>query len=523
MQTRDINMESNEKSTSAMTTETQRSESIPSGEDRVRHSAVVGTSQSDLEKGPKEESVKDDSNIVDFEGPDDPENAQNWSTRTKWNMIACLAAMTFVTPLASSMFAPGVPYVLRDFETDSEILGSFVVSVFVLGYAAGPIVIAPLSEMYGRMPVYHTTNIVFVIFSIACALSKNIGMLIAFRFLAGFAGSAAITMGGGTIGDCFRQEERGGAMAIWSLGPLMGPVIGPIAGGFISESIGWRWVFWIISMASGVVAISFVLFLRETYAPAILRRKTKRLIMETGNISLRPAGTTGEPPRQLWAKALVRPMKMLVLSPIIGLLSLYCAICYGYLYLLFTTITGVFEGDYGFSSGVVGLTYIGIGVGMFSGTVIVGATSDRLLKKKAAGGEMKPEYRLPFMIPGAFAIPMGLFIYGWTAQYHVFWFVPIFGTAFVGFGLIGIFMATNTYLVDAFQRHAASALAANAILRSLFGALLPLAGPAMYSKLGLGWGNSLLGFIAVALIFIPFGFLRYGEYLRTSPRFQISL
>jgi len=81
---------------------------------------------------------------------------------------------------------------------------------------------------------------------------------------------------------------------------------------------------------------------------------------------------------------------------------------------------------------------------MFSGTVIVGATSDRLLKKKAAGGEMKPEYRLPFMIPGAFAIPMGLFIYGWTAQYHVFWFVPIFGTAFVGFGLIGIFMATNT-------------------------------------------------------------------------------
>ncbi len=199
------------------------------------------------------------------------------------------------------------------------------------------------------------------------------------------------------------------------------------------------------------------------------------------------------------------------------------AVTYGYLYLLFTTITEVFEVNYGFGSGVVGLTYIGIGAGMLSGAVIFGRMSDRLLKKKAAGGAMKPEYRLPPMLPGAILLPVGFFLYGWSAQEGVFWFVPILGTAIVGIGIMAVFMSISTYLVDAFTIHAASALAANTVLRSVVGAVLPLAGPAMYSRLGLGWGNSVLAFIAIALIPIPLLLMKYGEWLRTAKRFRLKL
>ena len=233
-------------------------------------------------------------------------------------------------------------------------------------------------------------------------------------------------------------------------------------------------------------------------------------------------------------------MKLLVFSPIVLALSTYMAVVYGYLYLLFTTITEVYEGQYHFSQGTVGLTYLGIGVGSMLGVIIFGIASDKILKAKSKTGEMKAEYRLPPMIPGSFLIPIGcefllqlcqlsltyvpiVFVYGWTADKHTFWLVPILGTSLVGFGLLATFMPIQTYLVDAFTIYAASALAANTVLRSLVGAVLPLAGQKMYATLGLGWGNSLLAFIALAMCPIPVIFYRYGEKIRKSPRFQIKL
>lgn len=147
------------------------------------------------------------------------------------------------------MFAPGIPQVMADFRSTNQLLGSFVVSIFVLGFAFGPLIIAPLSELYGRVYIYHCTNILFLVFTIACAASSSMGMLIAFRFFEGLAGSAPLTLGGGTISDMIVQEKRGGAMAIWAMGPLLGPVVGPIAGGFLTQAKSWRWVFWVIAMA----------------------------------------------------------------------------------------------------------------------------------------------------------------------------------------------------------------------------------------------------------------------------------
>lgn len=149
------------------------------------------------------------------------------------------------------MFAPGVPQVMEEFHTSSSTLATFVVAVFVLGFAFGPLLLAPLSEIYGRVRVYNVCNVLFLIFTIVSAVANSMGMLIAIRFLAGVFGVAVITCGGGSISDMMAPQHRGAAMAVWSVGPILGPIIGPVAGGFLVEAKGWRWVFWLLSMLVG--------------------------------------------------------------------------------------------------------------------------------------------------------------------------------------------------------------------------------------------------------------------------------
>ncbi|MCJ1391882.1 hypothetical protein MMC18_004749 [Xylographa bjoerkii] len=433
------------------------------------------------------------------------------------------------------MFAPAVPQLMAEFESTNQPLASFVVSVYILETAVGPMVRAPLSELYGRSPIYNSTNALFVVFTVACAVSSNLNMLIGFRLLQGMAGSAVITLGGGTVSDIFVQEERGKAIAIWSICPLLGPIVGPVMGGFLSAAVGWRWIFWVLTIASGAITIIYPVTVRETYSITILESKTIRLRKELGKPGLRSKLDTCLSWQTALRRAIVRPTRMLVLSPIIATLATLSALAYGYLYLLFTTITTVFEQEYGFPPNIVGLTFLGVGVGMIMGAVVFGIISDRRLKEAQADQtEMKPEYRLHIMIPGGFCIPIGLFLYGWTAEKHVFWFVrswephllgrELWHTSYVLRALAGQiwYIYIKAYLVDAFTEHAASALAANAVWRSVVGALIPLAGLPMYNTLGLGSGNSVLGFIATALIPIPFLLVKYGERLRKNTRFYMD-
>ncbi|RFU34538.1 hypothetical protein B7463_g1771, partial [Scytalidium lignicola] len=483
--------------------------------------------QVDVEKGPDTKSDEiDDPNIVWWDGPGDPENPMNWSNWLRRSNIFIVSAICFVTPLASSMFAPGVPQLMEEFNSTNVELAGFVVSVYILGFAVGPLFLAPCSELYGRLPIYHMCNILFLAFTIACALSTNLNMLIGFRFMAGIWGSAPLTNGGGTIADIVTQEKRGKAMSFFVMGPIIGPVVGPICGGYLTQAKGWRWIFWVLSIISGFFLICSIFLMRETYAAVILKRKTLRLQKETGNLNLRSKLDIGLSAKDYFQRAIIRPAKMLVLSPIVLATSLYVGVIYGYLYLLFTTFTVVFEETYHFSSGSVGLTYLGLGIGSLGGLFSFAWASDRILKSRTAAADhaattegresegMKPEYRLPPLIPASVLIPAGFFLYGWTAHYHVHWIVPILSTAIIGIGNICVFMAIQIYLVDAYTVFAASALAANTVVRSVLGAVLPLGGQQMYDTLGLGWGNSLLAFIAVGMIPVPWALLKWGEVLR---------
>lgn len=223
--------------------------------------------------------------------------------------------------------------------------------------------------------------------------------------------------------------------------------------------------------------------------------------------------------------SLIRPLRMLFMQPIVTVCAVYIATIYGLMYILFTTFTFVYEGQYRFSSVGVGLSFIASGVGMMIGLGLVAMFSDRIYQREAAQGRARPESRLHWsmVLPASLLVPAGLFIYGWTADKKVHWIAPMMGSAVMSVGMITITMGIQTYLVDSFSTNAASVSAANTVLRSVLGALLPLAGLDLYDALGLGWGNSLLGFIALALAPVPVCLGLFGEKLRTSPKFAIQL
>lgn len=266
-----------------------------------------------------------------------------------------------------------------------------------------------------------------------------------------------------------------------------------------------------------------IIWYRESYGPVVLERKAARLRKATGNLDLRSIHDRGKLSPQLFLSALARPLKLLFGSPIEFLMSMFAATTYGYLYLMFTTLTSIFEKKYGFSPGIAGLCYLGFGVGSMMGLVTTGVVANHIARDHTQRGCFRPESRLLPMMVGCWFMPAGLFWYGWSAQANTHWIVPILGTGVFAVGLMTVFMSASTYLVDSYLLYAASVTAANTSLRSLIGALLPLAGPSMYDTLGLGWGNSLLAFIALAMCSVPFLFWKYGERIRTSPRFQVTL
>ncbi len=415
------------------------------------------------------------------------------------------------------MCAPGIGEIVADINITSETVSTLAITLYVLGIAVGPMVLSPLSEVYGRLPVYHASNWVFVAFVIGNALSTDAEQFIVFRLISGCAGGVPMALGGGSIADLTSLSDRGLAMTLFSLGPLAGPLLGPLIGGFVAAAKGWRWTFWVLAIAGGAASVAALVILRETHPRVLLERKTARLRTETRNPDLRSKLAHPGTPSQVLCRALVRPTMLLIRSPIVLVLSLYVGLIFGIMYLLFTTFNSVFEGQYGFTTATSGLVYLGLGFAMAVAVPVLNSLNTGMMMQAKANGlpAPRPEERLLHMIWFSPSVAVGLFIYGWTAEYKVHWIAPIIGTVFIGYGAFFVLMPAQLYLVNLFgSEGAASALGANLLLRYISGTFLPLAGPRMYQTLHYGWGNSLLGLLTLAFLPFPILFYKHGEWLR---------
>lgn len=274
-----------------------------------------------------------DHGIVGWEGADDPAMPLNFDSRRKWIVVTCLSLITLFSPLSSSILAPAINAVAADFHTTDTAKASLPVSIFLLGYAVGPLFLSPLSEIYGRATVLSSANAFFCIWHIGCALAPSLDALIVFRFLCGVGGAGCMTLGGAVIGDLFPVVGRGKALSVWSIGPIVGPTLGPLIGAFIVGSIGWRWDPWIVFIPSTLVTAALAFYLPETCHKVLIDRKVTRLAKELSRDDLVNCYDTPGKERvsqiRLLMQGLTRPLKMLVLAPIILLMSINVAFNYG--------------------------------------------------------------------------------------------------------------------------------------------------------------------------------------------------
>lgn len=461
--------------------------------------------------------------VVDWYGPDDPENPMNWPRAKRFFVTFEICLLTFSVYIGSAIYTAGILDVTRVFGV-STVAATLGLTLFVLGYALGPMIWAPMSEIpqIGRNPVYIGTLFVFVLLQIPTALAVNFGMLLAFRFLTGFIGSPSLATGGASIGDMYTPSKRTYGITVWGLAAVCGPVLGPLVGGFAVEARGWTWTIWELMWLSGFAFVFLVLLMPETSSANILYRRARRLRKITGNQQLisepelEGADMTG---KDIIMMTLVRPFTLSLLEPICFCLNLYIALIYGLLYIWFESFPIVFIEIYGFSLGTQGLAFLGILIGAFVVVPPFVWYQHKYIEPKFnENGELTPEWRLPPSFVGAFCIPICLFWFGWSARADVHWIMPIIGSSFFSIGAFLLFNSVLNYLGDAYPKYAASVLAGNDFFRSMFGAGFPLFARAMYSRLGVNWASSTLAFLSIAFIPIPFVLFKYGRYIRAKSK-----
>ncbi|KAG4410754.1 hypothetical protein IFR04_016109 [Cadophora malorum] len=480
----------------------------------------------DVEAGVSE---KDPFDVIWEGGDSDPLNPRSMTLARKWLVVLIVSASSLCVTCTSSIYTSTYGQITEEFHC-SKIVATLGLSLFIMGLGIGPMLLGPLSEFYGRRPIYWVSFSMFLIWIIPSAVAKNIQTMLIARFLDGLSGSAFLSVAGGTVGDMFNREQLQLPMLIYTASPFVGPSLGPLIGGFINQYTSWRWTFYVLLIWSGANLGMIMLFVPETYHPILLRNKARKLRKETGDDRWKSTmdRNTKSIPKTI-GLSLQRPFQLLFLEPMVLNLCLFSAILLGILYLFFGAFPIVFQGNHGFSLSQTGMSFLGIFVGM-----VLGAATDPIWHKNYARlirqreertgeiGGSEPEYRLPPSICGAILVPVGLFLFAWTTYSSVHWIVPIIGSTIFGMGTLLVFSGIFTFLVDAYPLYAASSLAANSFARSSFGAAFPLFGVQMYHTLGDQWATSLLAFLTVAMAPFPYLFFVYGKRIRGTSRFATA-
>ncbi|KAI0189894.1 MFS multidrug transporter-like protein [Astrocystis sublimbata] len=457
--------------TSGLSVETATRFPRPSlGDDEPDTPAFPG---SKMRRNQRQQTQKSDA-ITDWGGPADPDNPKNWSLRSRIYHTMLPALYGFSVSLGTSVFSAGVFAVQKQFHV-SLTVSLLGLSFYALGLGFGPIIGAPISETQGRKAVYLITLPLFLLFTAGAGLARNMGSLI---------------HGGGL------------ATVLITSTFFLGPSLGPLIGGYTMQTRrDWRWLMWVLLLIAGPIGL-LVLPSRETSKKIILARRAKKRGLP---------GPPKPPPatalKMLLMITLVRPLRMLVAEPIVVSWSLYHAFVFGVLFAFFESYPYVFGSVYHFGPGAIGLAFLGITIGTVLAVLtfaIIDKTVYQKRKRAYAPARPPPEERLYISMFGAFGVPVALFWFAWTARPGVHYLVPIAAGVPFGWGIVTLFLGGVTFIIDT------------------YGAMFPLFTVQMYKKLGIPWATSLLGFIGLALLPIPFVLYRFGPALRAKSRMMAA-
>lgn len=367
---------------------------------------------------------------VEFDGPGDPAHPFNWDLTVKLvfpknagsvqgafliSHRIYISSMVFLGTLTASftsaIFAPGTASASEAFRVSSEV-GILGTTLYVLGFASGPLIWAPASELIGRRWPLTIGMMGSAIFTIASAVAKDIQTLIICRFFAGMFGASQLSVVPGVLSDIYNNSHRGVAITLYSLTVFVGPFGAPFTGSFITTSfLGWRWTLYIPAFMGFACGSLFVLFLRETYVPVLLVSKAAAMRRQTLNWGIHAKQDELEVNAQeLLQRYFTRPLRMLATEPIILLISIYMSFIYGIVYALLEAYPYVFETVYGMSPGIGGLAFIGLIIGqVLACTFIVSQHSVYTRMLSMNNNVPIPEWRLLPTTIGAPVFTIGIF------------------------------------------------------------------------------------------------------------------
>ncbi|VDC04808.1 unnamed protein product [Peniophora sp. CBMAI 1063] len=471
---------------------------------------------------PQNVAEKSDPYLVQFD-ENDPMDPKTWGRRKRWYMTTLAGILVLNATFASTAPSNIVDQIMQDLHFGEEV-ASLLTSIFVLGFAFGPIVWGPLSEQIGRKPVLVVAFFCYTCWQVGCALSPNTGALLVFRLLGGLFASAPLTVSGALISDIWDTKTRGTAMTSYSLAPFAGPALGPTVAGWIDQSgTNWRWVFWVTTCFAGTCLIFVVFTLPETHAPTILTHKAKKMRKTTGDLGYYSALEARKQPLvQRVRTIVVSPFQMLVEEPMLAAITVYMSFVYGCLYLLFESYPIVFTQDHNLNPGVSGLMFIPFFLGGVAGCIFyLIFYHPRYVRymEEYAPALVPPEKRLEVTLIAAPLFSIAFFWFGWTSYSWIPFWSSMMAGSLLGFSILLIFFTQFNFIVDTYLVSAATALSANTIVRSVVGAAFPLFARQMFDSLNPRWASTLLGCFAALLAPIPFLLTRYGPALRKRSKF----
>ncbi|KAH7013102.1 major facilitator superfamily domain-containing protein [Ilyonectria destructans] len=467
-----------------------------------------------------------DKYLVGWYSPSDQENPRNWSWLKKGYVHFSINMYTFAIYIASSIYTPAVPEIVHIFGV-SHTVASLGLGLYVLGYGLGPLLFGPPSEVaaIGRNPVYVITFTLFVILSVPTALADNIPGLMILRFLTGVLGSPGLANGGGSLGDVTAPLAMPYALYVWAFFPLAGPALGPVVAGFSVPVKGWRWAMWEILWVTGF-SLTNILLLPETSAANILHRRAARLRTLTGNSAYQTEKEIAQ--KDLTAASIAKasllvPWKVNLLDPSVLFTSLYCSLVYGIFYSFFEVFPLVYMDMYGMNWGEMGLIFLSVLVAV----IVAGVpylTFIHIVVNRATrqGRQLLPEVRLIPAVVASFFMPVGLFLFAWTARPNVHWIVPTVGVMLASGSFCIIIQSIFVYLSLAYPQYAASLLGANTFCRAVIALAAILWSPPLYRTLGVARGTSLIAGLCVGCIAGMMVLWLKGPELRRRSRFAVG-
>ncbi|KAH8910652.1 MFS general substrate transporter [Coniochaeta sp. PMI_546] len=490
----------------------------PAEEQDIDHGQAAQSGSSDTEDGVKWDGPKVETEQAQWDWNEDPHNPYNWPSGRKAMQVGIIASIAFNRSMGSSIMSAAIEQLRDEFGvTTTQAILPLSLYVFALGL--GPVVGGPLSETVGRLPVYMGGLIGGTLFTLGAGLSHSFAGLNILRFLAGFCFAPSLAIATGTINEIYKPVKRGLPSTLFILTPFLGPGLAPVMGAFIVHRKGWRWTQYATLFFCALSLLLIVPFGRETFHAVLKRRRAKKL----GHV-VEPHVPLRIKVHQFLTITIFRPVLMMVTEPIVGLACLYVSCEFATLFTFFAAVPYIFQTVYNFSLEQTGLVFLSVVVGCVLGTLTIILCDIFLYRRqipKHPPHMIPPEYRLyPAMI-GSLGLPVGLFWLAWTARSDISWASPVVALVPFSWGNLCLFISMLQFTVDTYTGTViASATSANSLSRYGLSGAFPLFAIQMYTRLGINWATSLLGFISVALLPVPWVFFKYGKKIRALSHYE---